>query len=86
MTGDFLALFENFRGRTIVKFGKATIKSRHGIETVFKNQFRKIWIILLFGRRNQIADSYHINIVIQVFSDIRIEQARKIIFIISEHG
>ena len=40
---------------------------------------------LSFFLADEIADSYHVNIVVQVFSDIRIEQAGKIIFIIPEH-
>ena len=81
-----LILFENFRRRAVVKFGKTPVKRRHGIETVLEDQFGKIGIVPFFCRRDDIPDAHHIDIIVQIFPDIGIEQPGKIIFVIPEFG
>ena len=73
-------------GGLIVIFGEVTVEGRHGIESVGENECGECgsFFPLRFG--NDLAHAYHIDIAVERFSDVGIEQAGKIVFVVAEFG
>ena len=51
-----------------------------------KDEFGKIGVFHLFRFAHQIAYAYRVDIAVERFADISVEQAGKVVFIVSEHG
>ena len=77
---------DHFRRRFVVSAGIAAIECGHGIKPAVKNQLRKIHVFLFFSACNDIVDSYVIDIAVERFADIFVEQPRKIVFVVPENG
>lgn len=84
--GSFRVLFfmENFFGRAVVVFGKSAVECRHGVESVGKDKLRKVGIFRLFCLAYEVLYADCVDVRVERFADVQVEQAGKIVFVISE--
>lgn len=77
--------FEQRRRRFFIVARIVAVEGRHRIEAAGVRQLAQVGFLLLFREGEHVVDAHHIDIAVDVFPDIAIEQAGKVVFVVTEH-